>query len=101
MSEERDNIIVLVDEDGEETEFELIDSFELNGNEYVVLLPAIGYEEVYDEDEDEEEVVILRVERNENDEESFVNIEDDDELDSVFEEFKSRMEDEYDFYDEQ
>ncbi|HHW49842.1 MAG TPA: DUF1292 domain-containing protein [Clostridiaceae bacterium] len=98
MSEERDNIIVLVDEDGEETEFELIDSFEFNGNEYVVLLPAVSYEEDYDE---EEEVVILRVERNENDEESFVNIEDDDELDSVFEEFKSRMEDEYDFYDEQ
>jgi len=102
MSEERDNLIVLVDEDGEETEFELIDSFEFNGNEYVVLLPALNYEEEnYEEDEEEEEeVIILKVERNEKDEESFVNIEDEDELDSVFEEFKSRMEEEYDFYDE-
>ena len=55
MSEERDNLIVLVDEDGEETEFELIDSFEFNGNEYVVLLPALNYEEEnYEEDEEEE-----------------------------------------------
>ena len=102
MSEERDNLIVLVDEDGEETEFELIDGFEFNGNEYVVLLPALNYEEEnYEEDEEEEEeVIILKVERNEKDEESFVNIEDEDELDSVFEEFKSRMEEEYDFYDE-
>jgi len=102
MSEERDNLIVLVDEDGEETEFELIDSFEFNGKEYVVLLPALNYEEEnYDEDEEEEEeVIILKVERNEKDEESFVNIEDEDELDAVFEEFKSRMEEEYDFYEE-
>ena len=54
MSEERDNLIVLVDEDGEETEFELIDSFEFNGNEYVVLLPALNYEEEnYEEDEED------------------------------------------------
>ena len=39
MTEERDDLVVLVDENGEEAEFELLDTFEFNGSEYVVLLP--------------------------------------------------------------
>lgn len=93
MSEERDGIVVLVDEDGEETEFEHLDTIEMNGNEYVILLPL----DSYDEEQEEEEVVILKIEHGSNGEDSFVNIEDEGELDAVFEEFKSRMEDEYDF----
>ena len=94
MSEERDDIVVLVDDTGKETEFEYLDSIEMNGNEYVVLTP-------YDENaagnfNDEEEVVILKVERDENGEDSFISIEDEEELDEVFEEFQSRMEEEYD-----
>jgi uncharacterized protein YrzB (UPF0473 family) len=30
MAEERDNIVVLIDEDGEEEEFEFVDSIEIN-----------------------------------------------------------------------
>lgn len=92
MSEERDDIVVLVDENGEEVEFEHLDTIELNGNEYVVLLPV-------DESEEEkaiDEVVILKIEHGE-EEDSFVSVEDDDELDAVFEEFRVRMEDEFDF----
>jgi len=103
MSEERDGIIVLVDENGEESEFEHIDTIEMNDNEYVVLLPYREYEDMDDEqydEEDEDEVVILKIEHGENGEDSFVSIEDEDELDAVFEEFKLRMEDEYDFDDE-
>jgi len=90
--EERDDIIVLIGEDGEEVEFEHLDTVELNGNEYVVLLPM-------DEEEDEEvdEVVILKVDHNEAGEDSFITVDDDDELNRVFEEFKSKMEEEYDF----
>lgn len=93
MSEERDGIIVLMDENGAETEFEHLDTVEINGNEYVVLLPM----DSTDDDEEEEEVVILRIEHGNNGEDSFVNIEDESELDLVFEEFKLRMEEEYDF----
>ncbi len=91
--DERDDIFVLIDEDGREVEFELLDTIEMNDNEYVVLLP------LSDEDSDDEtdEVVILRIEQDENGEDSFVSVEDEDELDAVFEEFKSRIEDEYDF----
>lgn len=64
MSEEElDNIIILNDETGAEVKFEFLDLVELDGEEYVVLLPA-------DEtDEEEGEVVILKVEDTENEEE--------------------------------
>ncbi len=92
MDEERDDIVVLIGEDGEEAEFEHIDTIEMNGNEYVVLLPV---EE--QENEEVDEVVILKVDHNEDGEDSFVTVDDEEELNSVFEEFKTRMEEEYDF----
>ncbi|MCX7745435.1 MAG: DUF1292 domain-containing protein [Clostridia bacterium] len=95
MTEERDDVVVLVDEDGEEVEFEHLDTIEMNNNEYVVLLPVGQDEEEIEEDVDE--VVILKVEHGDGGEDSFINVEDDQELNLVFEEFKSRMEQEYDF----
>lgn len=95
MTERREDIVVLIDEDGEEEEFEFIDSIEMDGSEYVVLSP-VGKEddEFFDMDD---EVVLLKVETDKDGEESYVTIEDDDELDAVFEEFKTRMEDIFDF----
>lgn len=92
MDAERDDIVVLIDEDGEEVEFEHIDTIEMNGNEYVVLVPL---EEGEEDDQEEEEVVILRVEHSEDGEDTFVTIEDDDELEEVFDEFQSRLEEEF------
>ncbi len=82
----------MVGEDGEEVEFEHIDTIEMNGNEYVVLLPVEDQE-----NEEVDEVVILKVDHGEDGEDSFVTVDDEDELNSVFEEFKTRMEEEYDF----
>ncbi|PYG85929.1 uncharacterized protein DUF1292 [Ruminiclostridium sufflavum DSM 19573] len=95
MSEdERDDIVVLIGEDGEEVEFEHLDTVELNGNEYVILLPL---EE--QEDDEVDEVVILKVDHNEDGEDAFITIDDEEELNEVFEEFKERMEEEFDFED--
>ena len=99
MSEERDDLVVLIDENGEETEFEHLDTIELEGNEYVVLVPYSEDEDA-DDDEEEEEVVILKIEHGDDGEDNFINIDDEDELDSVFEEFKKRMEDETEFDEE-
>jgi uncharacterized protein YrzB (UPF0473 family) len=90
--EERDDIVILIGEDGEEVEFEHLDTVELDGNEYVILLPL-------DEQENDEvdEVVILKVDHNADGEDSFITVDDEDELNRVFEEFKTRMEEEYDF----
>jgi len=62
--------VVLIDENGEETEFEHLDTIEYNGNEYVVLLPV----EQTEEENDAEEVVILRIEQGEDGEDSFVTL---------------------------
>jgi uncharacterized protein YrzB (UPF0473 family) len=40
-----EDIVVLRDENGEETEFELLDVIEYQGEEYAVLYPADGGEE--------------------------------------------------------
>ena len=93
--EELDNVIVLNDEDGNEVNFEFLDLVELDGEEYVILLPT-------DEVEDEPgEVVILKVEDTDSeDEESYVSVEDEEVLNKVFEMFKEKFKDEFDFIDE-
>ena len=93
-----ENIVVLVDEDGEEVEFEHIDTVEMNDNEYVVLAPLDNDDQ--DQEDEDEEVIILKIEHSEDGEESFVTIEDDDELDDVFNEFQNRMEEEFGSEDE-
>ena len=93
--EELDNIIVLNDENGEEIEFEFLDLIEYDGEEYVVLLAN-------DEDEDDAgEVVILKLEDTDNEEEeSYVSVDDEEVLKAVFEIFKDKFKDEFNFIDE-
>ena len=96
-NEELDNIVILNDEEGNEVKFEFLDLIELDNEEYVVLLP------VTEEGEEEEgEVVILKVEDNDDDEseeESYVSIDDEDTLNKVFEMFKEKFKDDFDFVD--
>ena len=95
--EELDNIIILNDENGNEVKFEFLDLVELDDEEYVVLLPVTAEGE-----EEEGEVVILKVEDNDDensDEESYVSIEDEDTLTKVFERFKEKFKDDFDFVD--
>ncbi len=96
--EDLENIIVLNDENGKEVPFEFLDLIELDGEQYVVLLPA---EETEDEDE-AGEVVILKVEDTDDDEEeSYVSVDDEDTLNKVFEIFKGKFKDEFNFIDEE
>ena len=95
--EELDNIVILNDEDGNEVKFEFLDLIELDDEEYVVLLPVTEEGE-----EDEGEVVILKVEDSddeESEEESYVSVEDEDTLNKVFEIFKEKFKDDFDFVD--
>lgn len=95
--EELDNIVILNDEEGNEVKFEFLDLVELDDEEYVVLLPVTE-----DGEEEEGEVVILKVEDTDNeesDEESYVSIEDEEILNKVFEIFKEKFKDDFDFVD--
>ena len=88
-NEEFDNVIVLNDDEGNEVEFEWLDTLEVNDKKYVVVLPA---------DEDTDEVVILRLE-SEEEEDTFIGLDDEAEINEVFEAFKERNKENYDFED--
>ena len=95
--EDLDNLVILNDEDGNEVKFEFLDLIDLDDEEYVVLLPIA---EEGEEDE-EGEVVILKVEDTDEDseEESYVSVEDEEVLKRVFEIFKEKFKDDFDFVD--
>jgi len=104
MSTDRDDIIILIDENGNEVEAEYIDTIEYQGNEYVVLLPRdeqdIEENEESAQESEEEEVVILKVEQGaEGEDETFIAIEDEEEQDAVFEIFTQRMMEEVEYID--
>ena len=80
--------VVLTDEDGNEVEFQHIDTVEVDGQTYMAFIPA---ELAVDE---EAEVVILKVVE-ENGEEILVTVEDDDEADKIFDIVMERVEDMY------
>ena len=94
--EELNKIIILSDENGEDVQFEFLDLIEYDSEEYVVLLPVVEEGE-----EEDGEVVILKVEDSEDDEdESYVSVDDEETLNQVFEIFKEKFKDEFNFTDE-
>ena len=89
MSEEYGNdYIVLTDEDGNELELEHLDTVEYNGGTYMAFIPAeMDLQESY-------ELIIMKIEE-ENGEEILVTLDDEDELDEMFQIFSERLEDEF------
>jgi uncharacterized protein YrzB (UPF0473 family) len=91
MSEEMD-VILLYDEDGNESEFEVVATLELDENEYAILLPK---DETRDpEAEEVEEAYILRIEQDENGEDVLVGIEDEEELNAVIDAYEELVKEE-------
>lgn len=86
-----EEIIVLEDEDGNEVEFELGDKVVYEGKEYVVLLPL---------DEDDGGIVILEYQEGGDEEgDLYLDVEDESVLNAVFDMFKEKYADEFDFVD--
>ena len=83
----------LTDEDGNELQFEVIGSAELNGNMYYAMIPA-------DEEPTEDgifEYVILRADKDEDGEDILVTVDDDDEFDNVADFFDDALANETDY----
>ena len=88
-----DNTIILNDENGEEVPFEFLDLIEHDCEEYVVLLPK-------DESDDAGEVVILKVDETDSeDEEAYTSVKDEETLQAVFNIFREKFKDEFNFED--
>lgn len=86
-----DNVVKLTDEFGRDVLFEFLDLISWDGDKFVVLLP-VGAEDG--------EVVILQLEENDDETESYTSVEDEDVLMTVFGIFKEKWKSEYDFADE-
>jgi len=90
------DILTLVDDDGVEHEFEVVDTLNTEENEYFALIPTEDAENVSDEDG---QLVILKV-VSDNGEEFLEPIEDEDEFNQISEIFMDRLEEYYDFADD-
>lgn len=88
-----ENIIILNDEAGNALRFEFLDLLTYRDENYVVLLPA--------DEPEADEVVILRLEDSADnpDEENYLPVEDEQILNAVFELFKQRFKDVFQFID--
>ncbi|MBQ9733509.1 MAG: DUF1292 domain-containing protein [Clostridia bacterium] len=83
MSEEfGSDFITIVDDDGQEFELEVLDTMDYNGKTYTAFLPTN-----MDEDDPEFGMIILRSVLDEKGEELFESVDDDDELQDVYEHF--------------
>lgn len=86
-----DNVVKLTDEFGRDVLFEFLDLISWDGDELVVFLPV---------EAEDGEVVILRLEANDDETESYISVEDEDVLMTVFGIFKEKWKSEFDFADE-
>lgn len=96
MAEEfNPDIVSVVDENGVEHIFEELDRIETDNARYVALLPV--YDDAEDVLESDGELIILKVEEDENGETYLCPIEDDKEFNEVGKIFEERLSEMFDF----
>ena len=94
MSDYGNDFVVLTDDEGNEYEFEHVDTLELNGETYMAFIPAeMSLEE-------EAELVVLKLINEGTDEEMLASVDDEDELQTVFGQFLERLQND-DFWDDE
>ncbi|MFY9174555.1 MAG: DUF1292 domain-containing protein [Peptococcia bacterium] len=83
---DNDEKIVLVDEDGVEHEFALIDVIEVDNEEYAILQPLNDF------DEDDADAIILKITKDENGDDILIDIEEDEEWEKVADAWQEMIE---------
>lgn len=84
LENEDSSILILTDENGEDTRFEYLDSVDYNGKEYLVLMPTEDPTTV---------IIILEVVPVDEETENYVSVDDDAVLEAVYGIFKERYKD--------
>ncbi|HWQ40486.1 MAG TPA: DUF1292 domain-containing protein [Desulfosporosinus sp.] len=85
--------VVLTDDEGKDHEFLHLDTLEIEGSTYFVLMP-ISEEESEDEDEEAEEAIILKLGKDAEGGEMLLDIEDDEEWEKVADAWENLVESE-------
>ena len=94
MAEENEEILELIDEEGNKVQLEVLDVINVDDKDYALLLPP--HEHAENEQEHEDEVVVMRLKRDGEDY-TLELIEDDEEFERVeayIEELEDEMDDE-------
>ena len=92
MSEEfGSDYVTIIDDDGQEFELEVLDTMDYKDQTFMAFLPAD-----MDENDPDYGIIILRVVTDEKGEELYESIDDDDELNDVYEHFMAILFDDED-----
>lgn len=94
FDDEEFSVLVLVDDEGIEHEFELLAEMEIENEKYRVLIPLLEEDELEDMDEFEAEIVILKVVYDEDGSEMLSDIEDEEEWEMVADAWQELVENE-------
>ena len=89
LEEDESSILSLTGDNGETLDFEYLDCIEYEGTEYLVLTPV----------DEPGQLVIMRIEPVDEENENYLAVEDDATLDAVYAIFKERYEDSLTFID--
>ncbi len=76
------DFITIIDDDGQEFELEVLDTMDYNGETYMAFLPAD-----MDENDPDYGMIILRVVQDENGDDIYESIDDDGQLQDVYDHF--------------
>ena len=86
--QEEESVLTLIDENGDELQFDYLDCVEYEGTEYLVLMPV-----------DSDEIVILEIQPVDEENENYLAVESEDTLNAVYGIFKERYKDVLQFED--
>ena len=84
------NFVTLTDDEGNDIELEYVDALEHNGTTYMAFFPVVEEDSEDEENEEEYGLVILKSQM-ENGEEMLVTIDDENELNTVYDQFMEQI----------
>lgn len=84
------NFVTLTDDEGNDIELEYVDALEHNGTTYMAFFPVVEEDSEDEETEEEYGLVILKSQM-ENGEEFLVTIDDEEEIDKVYDLFMEQI----------
>lgn len=98
MDEYSPELLSLLDEDGNELQFEVLDALELDDSRYMAVIPVI--EDPQEKLESDDQMVILKIGVDEEAGEEYLEpIQDEEEFNKVASIFMENLKDEFDFID--
>lgn len=91
--QENNNILELIDEDGNTVPFEHLDTVRIGGSDYIICIP-------YDDSEEEvTEIAMFKIDKDAESEDCLSQVVDESLAEKIYDEFKKRNADKFDFED--